>query len=223
MTSDSVNMGDECKNAIDGKAGTIWNTQWEGSEPAPPHIITVDIKKVYNVNAISMLPRQDGSQNGYISQHQVFLSKDGKSWGSPVAYGTWYADWTTKYANFDTQPARFVRFVAVTEANGNPWTGISELNVFQANDYIPPQPSTLGAWGPTLNLPVIPVPGTVDPNTGRVWSSWAHHTMDGGLGGLTSPQLGIQLLTLSQSVKSQRQITTCSVLVFHLMETVNLL
>ncbi|KAM0487463.1 hypothetical protein ACHAP7_001977 [Fusarium lateritium] len=186
VTCDSVHEGNECKNAVDGDDGTFWHTQWEGSEPAPPHTITVDLKKVYNVNGISMLPRQDDSPNGYIAQHQVFLSKDKKSWGSPVAYGTWYADRTVKYANFDTQPARYLRLVAITEANGNPWTSIAELNVFQANDYIPPQPS-MGAWGPTVNFPIIPVAGTVDPTTGKVlvWSSWARDTMDGGPGGLT--------------------------------------
>ncbi|WKT39909.1 Coagulation factor 5/8 C-terminal domain [Fusarium oxysporum f. sp. vasinfectum] len=174
VTCDSVHEGDDCKNAIDGNGDTMWHTQWEGSEPAPPHSITVDMKKSYNVNGISMLPRQDGSQNGYIAQHQIFLSKDGKTWGSPVAYGNWYNDWTVKYANFDTQPARYVKLVALTEANGNPWTSIAELNVFQANDYVPPQASQ-GAWGPTINFPIIPVAGTVDPNTGRVlvWSSWA--------------------------------------------------
>ncbi|CAG7561253.1 unnamed protein product [Fusarium equiseti] len=146
VTCDSVHEGDGCKNVIDGKADTMWHTQWEGSEPAPPHMITVD-----------------GSQNGYIAQHQVFLSKDKKNWGSPVAYGTWYADWTTKYANFDTQPARY------------PIT------------MCPPQSSSLGAWGPTINFPVIPVAGTVNPNTGKAltWSSWTRDTMDGGPGGLT--------------------------------------
>ncbi|KAH7196545.1 uncharacterized protein B0J16DRAFT_359297 [Fusarium flagelliforme] len=173
--------------AIDRAKWTFKCDSWEGSEPASPHVITVDMKKIYNVNGIPMLPRQDGSQIGYIAQHQVFLSKDKKNWGSPVAYGTWYANWTTKYANFYTQPARYVRLVAITEANGNPWTRIAELNVFEANDHVPPQPSSVGAWGPTINLPAIPVTDTVDPNTGRVliWSSWARDTMDGGPGGLT--------------------------------------
>ncbi|KAF9779374.1 hypothetical protein IL306_001919 [Fusarium sp. DS 682] len=186
VTCDSVHEGDECNNAIDGRVDTMWHTQWEGSEPAPPHTITVDMKKSYNANGISMMPRQDSSENGRIAQHQVFLSKDGKNWGQPVAYGNWFSDWIVKYANFDTQPARFVRLVAVTEANGNPWTSIAELNVFQANDYVPPQAS-MGAWGPTINFPIIPVAGTVDPNTGKVlvWSSWARDTMSGGPGGLT--------------------------------------
>ncbi|KAF4967788.1 hypothetical protein FSARC_4721 [Fusarium sarcochroum] len=186
VTCDSVHQGDDCKNAIDGKDDTIWHTQWEGSNPPPPHTITVDMKKVFNVNGVSMLPRQDDSPNGYIAQHQVFLSKDNKNWGSPVAYGTWYADGTVKYANFDTQPARYVRVVAITEAYGNPWTSIAELNVFQANSYMPAQPS-MGVWGPTVNFPIIPVAGTVDPTTGKVlvWSSWARDTMDGGPGGLT--------------------------------------
>ncbi|KAM0237489.1 hypothetical protein ACHAPO_004136 [Fusarium lateritium] len=205
VTCDSMNQGDECQNAIDGKEDTIWHTQWEGSEPAPPHMITVDMKKVYNVNGISMLPRQDGSQNGYIAQHQVFLSKDNKNWGSPVAYGTWYADYTTKYANFDTQPARYVRLIAIAEANGNPWTSIAELNVFQGNDYEPPQPSSLGAWGPTVNFPIIPVAGTVDPKTGKVliWSSWARDTMDGGPGGLTLTSMWDP----ATGLVSERQVT----------------
>ncbi|KAM0551756.1 hypothetical protein ACHAPJ_008324 [Fusarium lateritium] len=186
VTCDSVHPGDECKNAIDGDGNTIWHTQWEGSNPPPPHTITVDMKKVFNVNGVSMLPRQDDSPNGYIAQHQIFLSKDNKNWGSPVAYGTWYADKTVKYANFDTQPARYVRVVAITEAYGNPWTSIAELNVFQSNDYMPPAPS-MGVWGPTINFPIIPVAGTVDPTTGKVlvWSSWARDTMDGGPGGQT--------------------------------------
>ncbi|KAF5672771.1 galactose oxidase precursor [Fusarium heterosporum] len=186
VTCDSVHEGDECKNAIDGNGDTFWHTQWESSEPPPPHTITVDLRKVYNVNGVSMLPRQDDSPNGYIAQHQVFLSKDNKTWGSPIAYGNWYDDRTVKYANFDTTPARYVRLVAITEVNGNPWTSIAELNVFQANDYIPPKPS-MGAWGPTINFPIIPVAGTVDPTTGKVivWSSWARDTMSGGPGGLT--------------------------------------
>jgi len=88
VTCDSMHEGDGCKNEIDGKADTIWHTQWEGGESAPPHMIIMDMKKIYNVNEISMLPRQDGTQNGYIAQHQVFLSKHKKNWGSPVAYGT---------------------------------------------------------------------------------------------------------------------------------------
>ncbi|KAF4447875.1 putative galactose oxidase precursor [Fusarium austroafricanum] len=186
VTCDSFNIGNECVSAIDGDSNTFWHTQWEGKEPAPPHTITVDLKKSYNINGISMLPRQDGSPNGCIAQHQVFLSKDNKNWGSPVAYGTWYADSTLKYANFDTQPARYVRLVALTEGNGNPWTSIAELNVFQGNDYAPFQ-AAQGAWGPTVNFPIIPVAGTVDAITGKVlvWSSWARDTMDGGNGGET--------------------------------------
>ncbi|KAF5022668.1 hypothetical protein F66182_5286 [Fusarium sp. NRRL 66182] len=186
VACDSAQTGDECKNAIDGNGDTFWHTEWEEGNPPPPHSITVDLKKVYNVNGVSVLPRQDDSSNGNIGQHQVLLSKDNKNWGSPVAYGTWYSDRTVKYANFDTQPARYVRLVAITEVYGNPWTSIAEINVFQANDYMPPQPS-MGAWGPTVNFPIIPVAGTVDPITGKVivWSSWARDTMDGGPGGLT--------------------------------------
>ncbi|UZP42897.1 hypothetical protein NXS19_010713 [Fusarium pseudograminearum] len=96
------------------------------------------MKTTQNVNGLSMLPRQDGSQNGWIGRHEVYLSSDGTNWGSPVASGSWFADSTTKYSNFETRPARYVRLVAVTEANGQPWTSIAEINVFQASSYTAP-------------------------------------------------------------------------------------
>lgn len=180
VTCDSEYPDNPCKDAIDGNPETIWHTLWGTSDPPPPHTYTIDMKGVQWVNGISVLPRQDG-ENGYISRHNVFVSLDGTNWGDPVAHGTWYGDGGEKYANFETKRARYVRLVALTEANGNPWTSIAEINVYAASTYKAPA-NGIGQWGPTLNFPVVPVSAAVEPTTGKVlvWSADRFDTYSAG-------------------------------------------
>lgn len=130
------------------------------------------MKVVQNVNGLSVLPRQDDSENGWIGRHDIFISTDGKSWGQAAATGTWFSDKTEKVSNFETRRARYIRLVANTEAHGNPWTSIAEINVFKAEP-LKTASVGIGQWGPTLDFPVIPVSGAVDPMTGKVmvWSA----------------------------------------------------
>ncbi|KAI6762479.1 hypothetical protein HG530_008459 [Fusarium avenaceum] len=204
VTCDSQQPGNECSKAIDGNRDTFWHTTWGSSDPKPPHTYTIDMKSTQNVNGISMLPRQDGSPNGWIGRHNVFLSTDGKNWGSAVATGTWYADNTEKYSNFETRPARYVRLVAVTEANNQPWTSIAEINVFKADSYTKPQIG-IGSWGPTLDFPIVPVAAAIEPTSGKVlvWSSYRNDAFGGSPGGVTLTSTWDP----STNVISQRTVT----------------
>ncbi|KAM5341294.1 hypothetical protein ACJ41O_014325 [Fusarium nematophilum] len=186
VNCDSQHPGYECSKAIDGDRNSFWHTSYGNADPKPPHTYTIDMKSIQNVNGLSVLPRQDGNNHGWIARHDVFLSIDGKNWGGAVATGTWYSDDTEKYSNFETQRARFVRLVAITEANNNPWTSIAELNVFKAASYKDPQPG-LGRWGPTLDFPIVPVAAAIEPTTGKVlvWSSYRSDAFGGSPGGLT--------------------------------------
>ncbi|KIL85418.1 galactose oxidase [Fusarium avenaceum] len=204
VTCDSQQPGNECSKAIDGNRDTFWHTTWGSSDPKPPHTYTIDMKSTQNVNGISMLPRQDGSPNGWIGRHNVFLSTDGKNWGSAVATGTWYADNTEKYSNFETRPVRYVRLVAVTEANNQPWTSIAEINVFKADSYTKPQ-TGIGSWGPTLDFPIVPVAAAIEPTSGKVlvWSSYRNDAFGGSPGGVTLTSTWDP----STNVISQRTVT----------------
>ncbi|RSL87008.1 Galactose oxidase [Fusarium floridanum] len=198
--SDNPDSDNACQKAIDGDVNSFWHTAWfedTSKDPGLPHTLTVDMKTVQNVNGISALPRQDGTTHGWIARHDIFLSTDGKTWGSPVATGTWYADGTEKFSNFETKRARYVRIVATTEAYDGPWTSIAEFNVYKAATYTAPK-TGIGMWGPTLDFPIVPVAGAVDPGTGKVlvWSSYYHDTMNGSPGGMTltslwDPETGI--------------------------------
>jgi galactose oxidase len=187
VACDSAETGNECNLAIDGDTGTFWHTVFAPPTNAPlPHTITVDMKSNQNVNGVAMLPRQDGNTNGFISQHKIYLSTDGTNFGSPVAFGTWFGDAEEKFGNFETKPARYVRIVAITEAFGNPWTSIAELNVYAAATYTAP-PTGLGSWGPTIDFPIVPVAVAVEPTSGNVltWSSWAKDDFTNSPGGMT--------------------------------------
>ncbi|KHN94055.1 Galactose oxidase, beta-propeller [Metarhizium album ARSEF 1941] len=178
---DSFEPGYECGRAIDGTNGTFWHTRYEGSNL--PHQIVVDFGSAHDINGISALPRQDGNNHGFIAQHEVAVSADGRSWET-VAAGAWYGgDDQLKYANFETRSARYVRVRAVSEAGGNPWTSLAELKAYGASSG-PAAYGGVGKWGPTIDFPTVPVAAAVDPVSGSVLV-WSSYTYDNYLG---SPQ-----------------------------------
>jgi lysophospholipase L1-like esterase len=116
-------------NAFDGNVNTIWHTKWFGGSPPTPHEIQIDLGAVYNISGMRYLPRQDGEVNGRIGQYAFYVSMDGINWGNPVAGGTFANDVTEKEILFNPTMGRFVRLLAQTEVNGNPWTSMAEINV----------------------------------------------------------------------------------------------
>jgi len=121
--------------AFDGDPGTYWVTNWTNGSPGHPHEIVIDLDMFYDVDGLSYLPRQDfNSQdepltNGNVLDYEVYLSLDGAVWGTSVASGTFDTTRLSKEVNFTPQRARFIRFVALSEINGNPWTNAAEINV----------------------------------------------------------------------------------------------
>ncbi|MFR5557081.1 MAG: discoidin domain-containing protein [Coprococcus sp.] len=47
----------------------------------------------------------------------MYVSKDGQTWGEPVATGTWANNNVVKYARFDTVSGRYVKLVATDSAS----------------------------------------------------------------------------------------------------------
>ncbi|QKX64627.1 uncharacterized protein TRUGW13939_11802 [Talaromyces rugulosus] len=184
---DSENTGYECSKAIDGNNATFWET---AGNTTYPHFITVDIGSKQNVSGIAMIPRRDGSQNGWIVKHRVFTSTDGNNWGQPVAYGIWYSDDSEKLAVIEPQPVRYVRLESLSGATDSQTTSIADLNIYGANSYNVKN-SNLGEWGATIDLPIVPVAAAVEPNNGKVlvWSSWGKDRFGGTPGGVTQTSI----------------------------------
>ena len=130
VSVDSDHSGNEARLAFDGKPSTFWHTEYWGSEPTCPHTIIVDMVKVYEVTAFTYLARQDGNQNGMVKTYEVYLSLDGKTWGSAVVSGEFKNTMALQIANLSKATAgRYLKFVAKSEINGNAWTSAAEIGI----------------------------------------------------------------------------------------------
>src|SRR5438132_1227171 len=147
-------------NALDGQAATMWVTEWYQRTASLPHTLVLDLGAPYQVDGLRYLPRQDGSPNGTIAGYQFYVSPDGTTWGTAVAAGTLAADTTEKTVRFTAKTGRYVRLVAVSEINGNPWTSAAEFNVF--GTATPPSTTTTS---PLLAQSVTTAPVTASTST----------------------------------------------------------
>ncbi|KAI4276113.1 MAG: hypothetical protein L6R35_006231 [Caloplaca aegaea] len=187
VTADNFQPGNEATKVLDGNTESIWHTQYSPTNAALPHAITIDMKKIINVNGLTYLPRQDASLNGNIGQHKIELSSDSSTW-TTLAFGTYYDDRSLKTTPFTTTPARYVRLIAQTEAGGRgPWTSAAEINILSAAAYKAPATSK-GLWGATLDFPIVPAAAAVLQGSGKVllWSSYRAYDFGGGSGSGTT-------------------------------------
>ena len=114
-------------------------------------------------------------------------STDGAAFNT-VAFGTYIDDQTLKITTFTPTNAQYVRIQALTEAgNRGPWTSASEFNVYTAAGSAPPPAAGNGAWGVTVDFPLVPVSMSVEWSTGNLlaWSSYAPSTFGGSNGAQT--------------------------------------
>ncbi len=116
-------------NAFDGDINTIWHSEWYYTTSPLPHEIQIDLGANKDIGGFKYLPRQVGI-NGRIGGYQFYLSTDGINWGSPVVSGTWtYSDNSEKEVQFAVTSARYIRLKANSEAYGNEWTSLAEIDV----------------------------------------------------------------------------------------------
>jgi beta-galactosidase len=127
-SEDSAN-GNVAANAIDGDPGTIWHTKWTPTNDPMPHHITIDLGRVVTLKGITYLPRQDVS-NGRIAECEIYCSTEPNSWAAPAAKVRWPDTDQLQTVNLE-QPikARYLKVVAQSEVNHNPFASIAELDV----------------------------------------------------------------------------------------------
>ena len=125
------------ERAADGDPGTAWMTEWSGmlgtgDDPPPPHEIQLDIGEPAMIGGFRYWPRQD-SENGRVDRYEFYVSTDGQNWQGPVASGRFPRGTAEQVITFSPEPGRYVRFVALSEINGRPWTAVGELTVLRSD------------------------------------------------------------------------------------------
>ncbi|MGL1933495.1 MAG: M6 family metalloprotease domain-containing protein [Fibrobacterales bacterium] len=116
-------------NAFDGDINTIWHTNYSNGSDVFPHEIQINLAEVYDLTGFSYTPRQVGV-NGTIMQYELYVSMDGSHWGSAVTSGAFAADQSQKQVTFNNVTGSYIRFVALSEINGNSWASAAEINLY---------------------------------------------------------------------------------------------
>lgn len=122
-------------HAVDGNPDTIWHTPWQRRQPPHPHEIVLQLVPPRTIEGLSYLPRQDGSDNGWIKEYEIYLSGDGQDFGQPVKQGEFARDASMKYALFNPRPCGYLKLVARSSTNGGPFTSAAEIGVVTANTF----------------------------------------------------------------------------------------
>lgn len=118
-------------NVLDGDASTFWHTEWLNASPAYPHHVTVDLGAEHGLRGISVQQRPGSEPNGRIKAYEVYASADGVEWGAPVAAGELAPASGPQNVSFQSPvTARYVKVVALSSLNGQPWASIAELEFF---------------------------------------------------------------------------------------------
>jgi WD40 repeat protein/serine/threonine protein kinase len=87
-SSESSHNGNVGSRAIDSSESTIWHSKWWPDSPSHPHELHIDFGKELEFNTLTYVPRSDRGLNGTITNYELYLSADGKNWGSPAHTGT---------------------------------------------------------------------------------------------------------------------------------------
>jgi len=75
-----------------------------------------------------------------VKGYEIYLSTDGKTWGSPAATGEFIKTTAMQVATLaHTTTARYIKFVALSEVNGKAWTSAAEIGIQALADITPVQ------------------------------------------------------------------------------------
>ena len=115
----------------DGDPSTIWHTMYSITMGTYPHWVDFDAGKVKTLKGCIYTPRQD-SPNGRVKAYEIYLSTDGKTWGSAVASGT-FPQGAEPHKVLFAKPlkARYIRFMALSEQHDADYASGAEFSIIE--------------------------------------------------------------------------------------------
>ena len=115
---------------VDGDPSTIWHTMYSITLAKYPHWVDFDAGKQKIIKGFTYLARQDGSLNGCIKDYEIYVSNDNKTWGEPVAKGSFEKTAKLQKVMFEKPvKARYVRLRALNEQSGQDYASGAEFTL----------------------------------------------------------------------------------------------
>ena len=130
---------------LDGDDSTFWHSAWSSGNAQPPHWFILDLGKSYEVNKLTMLPRQGSGDlpNGLIQKFTLLYSNTGTEDGdfTPVFEQKELSSGIgMKTVDFEPVTARYLK-IYIDESHNN-FASLAEINVFRST------PDTTGPEAP---------------------------------------------------------------------------
>ena len=120
-------------NAIDGDVRSMWHTPWSGNIKAHPHYLMVDLGEVLTLRGFTYTPRAGGNKGGTVYKYGFYVSQDGRNWTVVPVKGEFSNiknNPVKQKVMFDkTYPARFFKFISLSDINNEKWVSVGELGV----------------------------------------------------------------------------------------------
>lgn len=147
-SEETVGENGAAVNVLDGDPNTIWHTEWYLQSPGYPHEIVFQLDRAYVIENFSYLPRKSQS-NGRIKDYQIFVSDNAQVWGDPDVAGRWPNQTAQQIVNLAAPVSgQFVKLIALSEVNGNPWASASEISLNATFDPL----IDIDGWASSLHL-----------------------------------------------------------------------
>ncbi len=113
---------------LDGNISTAWRHSEETKLPVD---LLIDFGKELNLSGFKYYPEQNSWQPSTITHYEFYVSTDGKNW-KKVSEGEFSNIknnplWQTK--NFESVPARYIKFRALKNTENNNRIGYAEIDV----------------------------------------------------------------------------------------------
>lgn len=138
--------GYEGYRALDGNPNTLWHTDWQLENPAPPHELRIDLGARYEIGGFAYLPRSGGG-NGTIAKYEFYVSDSAEEAGPCVAAGTFaHRDQENVVAFPAKVSGRHVRLRALSEVQGQRWASAAGVRLLVDGVTFRARPTFLSRW-----------------------------------------------------------------------------
>ena len=131
VTASSYEPGEgNPQNALDNDPTTFWHTRYSPTSAHPPHSLIIDLNESRPVGTVILTQRQGDNHNGRIRDYEIYISDDGKSWGTPVAKGVLPSRDAPQHVRLtQAVKTRYVKLVVLSDHSNGGWAALSEFDV----------------------------------------------------------------------------------------------
>ncbi len=125
-SSEETGYGD-ASHLTDGDVSTVWHTMYSITMAKYPHWIDFDASSEKLMRGFIYTHRMDNG-NGWVKDYEIYVSNDGKEWGSPIHRGTLGDTTNAQKIMFDKPvKARYIRFRGLNAYRGYDFATAAEF------------------------------------------------------------------------------------------------